>query len=75
MITAFVLIQVSSGKERELLSLLRKKEKIKEVYLVIGEYDLICRIVADDLSELERIIEREIRSLANIKAVSSMVSI
>jgi anthranilate phosphoribosyltransferase len=75
MIIAFVLVQVSSGKERKLLSLLKKGRRISEVYLVIGEYDLICKIEADDLSELEEIIEGEIRNLADIKAVSSMVSI
>jgi ribosome biogenesis protein Nip4 len=43
MIEAFVLVVVKPGNEEKVYEALRGQEKIKEMYRVYGEYDLILR--------------------------------
>ncbi len=56
MVEAYMLIVVEHGAEQEVLQNLRKIEGIEEVSLVLGEYDIHCKLKADSVSEITEIV-------------------
>uniref|UniRef100_A0A7C4UHB9 Lrp/AsnC family transcriptional regulator n=1 Tax=candidate division WOR-3 bacterium TaxID=2052148 RepID=A0A7C4UHB9_UNCW3 len=72
---AYLLINVDTGKEEEVLKALRKIEGIKNVHIVTGLHDLICYIEADDLKKIKKIITKEIRGIKGIQKTITCMSL
>ncbi|NJE07494.1 Lrp/AsnC family transcriptional regulator [Thermococcus sp. M39] len=53
MIIVFILIIVRSGDENKVIEKLKGHPMVKEVYKVYGEYDMIVKIEAEDINELD----------------------
>lgn len=75
MVIAFIFINTKSGKEREVLELLRVKENIKEAHLVYGDFDIITKIETKDLEELNEFITNEIRNNEHIAMTSTLIGL
>ncbi|MGB9675050.1 MAG: Lrp/AsnC ligand binding domain-containing protein [Candidatus Nanoarchaeia archaeon] len=73
MVVAYVLAIVKSGSEREVVELLRKESKVKEVSLVYGEYDIIAKIELGEISELSEFILDKIRSIPLIERTTTLI--
>ena len=61
LITAFMLIEVDIGHEIRALEKLGLIPGIEEVHLVYGLYDIIAKIEAKNLRELNQIIFEKVR--------------
>jgi DNA-binding Lrp family transcriptional regulator len=73
MVLAFVLVVVETGKEKEAIKVLKANKEISEVYMIYGQYDLICKVKTADLKSLDQLVNK-IRKLKNIKATSTMIT-
>ena len=51
-----MLIVVEHGAEEEVLQNLRKIEGVEEASLVLGEYDIHCKLKADNVSKITDIV-------------------
>ena len=49
---AFVLINVESGSEEEVLEEIKKIEGVEEAYYSYGVYDIITKVKADSMEKL-----------------------
>ena len=66
MTIGYVLITTLPIHEHEVYNKLLKNKKIKEIYPLFGEYDLIIKIDFDDFQSMGEFIVNEIRSLNGV---------
>jgi DNA-binding Lrp family transcriptional regulator len=70
---AFVLINVESGSEDEVLREMRKVEGVEEAYFSYGVYDLITMIKADTMENLKDMVTRKIRALNKVRSTLTLI--
>ncbi len=74
MIEAFVLVVVRPGTEEKVYNALAKEEKIKEIYRVYGEYDIILRVEVENIHELDRFHDEVLRKVKNIEMTETLIA-
>ena len=70
---AFVLINVESGSEDEVLKELKKIEGVEEAYFSYGVYDLVTKIKADSMELLKDMVTRRIRALSKVRSTLTLI--
>jgi DNA-binding Lrp family transcriptional regulator len=70
---AFVLINVESGSEDEVLNELKAIEGVEEAYFSYGVYDLITKIRADSMDKLKELVTRKIRTLNKVRSTLTLI--
>ena len=70
---AFVLINVESGSEDEVLKELKKIEGVEEAYFSYGVYDLITKVKADTMENLKDMVTRKIRALNKVRSTLTLI--
>ncbi|MHA1754011.1 MAG: Lrp/AsnC ligand binding domain-containing protein, partial [Candidatus Odinarchaeia archaeon] len=55
-IISYALLMIKHGLEHEIADEIKKITNVEEVLIVYGMFDVIVRIVVDDLSQLDAII-------------------
>jgi DNA-binding Lrp family transcriptional regulator len=70
---AFVLINVESGSEDEVLTELKRIEGVEEAYFSYGVYDLITKIKADSMEKLKEMVTRQIRVLSKVRSTLTLI--
>ncbi len=70
---AFVLINVESGSEDEVLTELKTIEGVEESYFSYGVYDLITKIRADTMEKLKEMVTRQIRTLTKVRSTLTLI--
>jgi DNA-binding Lrp family transcriptional regulator len=70
---AFVLINVESGSEDEVLKELKRIEGVEEAYFSYGVYDIITKIKADTMEELKEMVTRQIRALSKVRSTLTLI--
>ena len=72
MTLAFVLVNIQSGAEEEVLKEIRKLPNVTEVHTVYGTYDLIVKIEADTLEKIKETIGLGIRKIDKVRSSITM---
>jgi DNA-binding Lrp family transcriptional regulator len=70
---AFVLINVESGSEDEVLKEIKKLEGIEEAYFSYGVYDLVTKIRAETMELLKEMVTRKIRALSKVRSTLTLI--
>jgi len=70
---AFVLINVESGSEDEVLQELKKVEGVEESYFSYGVYDIITKIKADTMDKLKELVTHRIRTLSKVRSTLTLI--
>ena len=70
---AFVLINVESGSEDEVLAELKVIDGVEEAYFSYGVYDLITKIKADTMDKLKELVTRQIRTLSKVRSTLTLI--
>jgi len=71
MTTAFIIITVKAGTDREIMEKLRKYQSVKEVYEIYGAYDILAKVEAET-PEKVREIELETKKDKNVWALQTV---
>ncbi len=74
MITCFVLINVVANKEDDVYNALVNVNEIEGIREVFGQYDLIARVEAEDLSALRKLIINNIRNVDGVVSTATLVT-
>jgi len=74
-VTAFVLCVTDAGKEREVVEKLKAMDKVEEAHVVYGEYDVIAKIVVEELKQLDSFITEKVRVIKEVQMTSTMIAI
>jgi len=72
-VTAYVLFKVSSGTEREVAQKLVDFNEVIQVDVIFGEYDVVAKVVTENLDMLEGFVSEKIRAVPNVLVTSTMI--
>jgi DNA-binding Lrp family transcriptional regulator len=70
---AFVLINVESGSEDEVLKELKGIEGVEEAYFSYGVYDIITKIRAETMELLKEMVTRRVRTLSKVRSTLTLI--
>jgi DNA-binding Lrp family transcriptional regulator len=70
---AFVLINVESGTEEDVLADLKKIEGVEEAYYSYGVYDIISKVNAATMETLKDTVTHKIRSLSKVRSTLTLI--
>ena len=71
--TAIIIIQTETERHSAVKIALSKLEEVSEVYSVSGEYDLLIKLWAHDMEELNHVINSKIRSIDGVDDLTEMI--
>ena len=74
MVKAYVLIVTSPGATRRVALALKSIDHVIEVHEVMGPYDIVAVIEADQLTDVPPILAERIRTLEGIQSTTSLVA-
>jgi len=72
---AFVLINVESGAEDQVLRELKRTEGVEEAYFSYGLYDTIIRIKADSMEKLKDMVSHKVRGINKVRSTLTLIMI
>lgn len=72
-VTAFIIIQTESEKHEEVEKQLSTLEELSEVYSISGEYDILIKVWAASIEELNKIVNTKIRSVDGVEDLTEMI--
>jgi DNA-binding Lrp family transcriptional regulator len=70
---AYVLINVESGSEDEVLKELKGIEGVEEAYFSYGVYDIITKIKAETMEQLKEMVTRRVRTLPKVRSTLTLI--
>ncbi len=73
--TVYVLVNCDLGFERDIIEKLKQVPGVTEVTYVVGVYDIIVRMSANDIDELREIIKSDIRKIDKVRSTLTMIVI
>jgi len=65
---AFVLISTEPDHTESVLEALRKSGAVKEAYMVYGVYDIVAKVKADTMVNLNEIVTWHVRRLDSVRS-------
>lgn len=71
--SAYVLFNVSSGLEDQVLLEAKKVGNIQEAYVSYGVYDLIIKATADNMTELKELVTYKLRNIPNVTSTLTLM--
>ena len=74
MVKAYVLIVTSPGATRRVALALKDIAHVTEVHEVMGPYDIVAVIEAEQLTDVPPILAERIRTLDGIQSTTSLVA-
>ncbi|MFB0556351.1 MAG: Lrp/AsnC family transcriptional regulator [Dehalococcoidia bacterium] len=72
--TAFVLIDVDSGKVPEVVDKLNKFSQVTEVYSIAGEHDILAKLRFADIKSLGELIPKRIQKIDGIRHTATLLT-
>ena len=73
MTKAYVAIHCQTGKENQIIRSLLEMKGVSEVTGVLGLYDIIIKIEAEDSMKLEQIITKKIRPVPHVITTMTLI--
>jgi len=71
---ALVLLTTEPGREQEVVNELNKMPEIAEALVLFGEYDVYCKVVVDDFSQLSDLVLRNVRTLSGVVETTTLTA-
>ena len=66
MAVGYVLINVSPGLEMEVHEIMKNFDHVEDITVLFGDYDLIVKLVADDLATIAKTVVETIRPVNGV---------
>ena len=70
---AYVLFNVGSGAEEQVLKEAKLIEGVQEAYVSYGVYDLILKVNAASMEELKQLVTHRLRSIDNVRSTLTLM--
>ena len=71
---ALVLLTTEPGREQEVVNELNKMSEIAEAMVLFGEYDVYCKVMVDDFSQLSDLVLRNVRTLPGVVETTTLTA-
>lgn len=73
MASAYLLLNVETGTDEEVLDSLKPLQEVKEARMVYGVYDIVVRVEAETMEELKNVVSWTIRRLDRVCSTMTMI--
>ena len=70
---AYVLINVESGSEEEVLEQIKKLEGVEEAYFSYGVYDIIAKIKSETMAKLRETVTQKMRTISKVRSTLTLI--
>lgn len=70
---AFVLINVESGFEDDVVKQLKSVQGIEEAYFSYGVYDIITKVKAETMEQLKDLVTKNVRTLPKVRSTLTLI--
>jgi DNA-binding Lrp family transcriptional regulator len=70
---AYVLFNVESGAEDQVLTAIRSLDGTEEAYVAYGVYDLVIRVKADSMEKLKEVVTHKLRTIKNVRSTLTLI--
>ena len=70
---AYVLFNVGSGSEDQVLVDTRKINGVQEANVSYGVYDLLIKIRANSMEELKEVVTHKLRTIKNVRSTLTLI--
>ena len=72
---AFVLMNTEPRFMGEVLKSLKDVESVKEAHSTYGIYDIIAKVEAETVDELNEVVTQQIRKLSNVRTTLTLIAV
>ena len=72
-VKAYVLLKVNSGRERDVCKKIADLDKVIEACIIYGEFDLIAKVIVEDLGELDTFLSNNVRNIPSVMLTSTII--
>jgi len=73
--SAYLLLNVETGTEKEVINNLETLQEVKEARMVYGVYDIVVRVEAETMEELKNVVSWTIRRLDRVRSTMTMITL
>lgn len=70
---AFVLVNVESGSEEEVLDEISKIDGVEEAYYSYGVYDIIAKVKGETMEKLREMVTQDIRTKNKVRSTLTLI--
>ncbi len=74
MITAYVLLRIKPGMDRNVLNSVKKLTQVKIVETLYGEYDMLIKVTVETLETLDSFIFDTVRTIKGVDGSTTLVT-
>jgi len=71
--SAFVLFNVESGSEEQILKIAKDLGGVEEAYVSYGVYDLVMRVKAESMEKLKELVTHKLRTIKNVRSTLTLI--
>tara|TARA_B100000035_G_scaffold272686_1_gene248162 strand:- start:18 stop:260 length:243 start_codon:yes stop_codon:yes gene_type:complete len=71
---ALVLLTTEPGREQDVVNKLSEMSEIEEAMVLFGEYDVYCKVVVEDFSQLSDLVLRNVRTLSGVVETTTLTA-
>ncbi len=71
--TAYLLVNVETGSEEEVMRSLKPIQEVREARMVYGIYDIIIRVETETMEEMKDLVNGRIRRLYRVRSTMTMI--
>ena len=71
---ALVLLSTDPGQEQQVLAKLNNMPEVAEAMVLFGEYDVYCKVIVEDFTQLSGLILRDIRTLSGVIETTTLTA-
>ena len=71
---ALVLLTTEPGREQDVVKELSRMSEIEEAMVLFGEYDVYCKVVVEDFSQLSDLVLRNVRTLSGVVDTTTLTA-
>ena len=69
---ALVLLSTEPGREQEVVNELNEMSETEEAMVLFGEFDVYCKVVVNDFSQLSDLVLRNVRTLSGVVETTTL---
>lgn len=71
---ALVLLTTEPGREQDVVNELSEMPEIEEAMVLFGEYDVYCKVVVDEFSQLSDLVLRKVRTTSGVVETTTLTA-
>ncbi len=70
---AYVLINVESGFEEDVVHTIRNVPGVEEAYYSYGVYDIIIKVKAETMEQLKEMVTKRVRTIPKVRSTLTLI--